>query len=219
MRPFPGAVAELCGVTVEDFTLIKGTVPAAKLQWNGASERLQEGTSTAGFNEVLYVEHPDVQVVAEYTSEYYAGSPALIKRTVGQGQVWYYGAAYNEPVVDALLDEIELSSPVGDLVEYRLKLNLVSVPVRIKLMSFYSTTRINKSPLTLRSKQKSYCQVQHFRMRSTCPRMVYSYLRSICHIKKFIHPCHALYIERNTKNALQPLQGVLYMHDVMLNTR
>ncbi|OMF03796.1 beta-galactosidase [Paenibacillus amylolyticus] len=117
MRPFPGAVAELCGVTVEDFTLIKGTVPAAELQWNGTSERLQEGTPTAGFNEVLHVEHPDVQVVAEYTSEYYAGSPVLTKREVGQGQVWYYGAAYNEPVVDAILDEIGLSSPVDDLVE------------------------------------------------------------------------------------------------------
>lgn len=154
MRPFPGAVAELCGVTVEDFTLIKGTIPAAELQWNGASERLQEGTSTAGFNEVLYVEHADVQVVAEYTSEYYAGSPALTKRTVGQGQVWYYGAAYNEPVVDALLDEIELSSPVGDLVEVSSEVELGIRSGKDKAYVFLLNYSDQQVPIKLKKQAK-----------------------------------------------------------------
>ncbi|WP_336780029.1 beta-galactosidase [Paenibacillus illinoisensis] len=117
MRPFPGAVAALCGVTVEDFTLVKGTVTGAKLQWKGTSEQWSHGLESVGFNEILHVEHPEVQVVAEYASEYYAGSAAMTRRAVGQGEVWYYGAAYNEPIVDALMDEIGLSSPVDDLIE------------------------------------------------------------------------------------------------------
>nr|WP_154893205.1 beta-galactosidase [Paenibacillus xylanexedens] len=117
MRPFPGAAAALCGVTVEDFTLVKGTVTGAKLQWKGTSEQWSHGLESVGFNEILHLEHPEVQVVAEYASEYYAGSAAMTRRAVGQGEVWYYGAAYNEPIVDALMDEIGLSSPVDDVIE------------------------------------------------------------------------------------------------------
>lgn len=117
MRPFPGAAAALCGVTVEDFTLVKGTVTGAKLQWKGTSEQWSHGLESVGFNEILHLEHPEVQVVAEYASEYYAGSAAMTRRVVGQGEVWYYGAAYNEPIVDALMDEIGLSSPVDDVIE------------------------------------------------------------------------------------------------------
>ncbi|WP_219836135.1 beta-galactosidase [Paenibacillus sp. R14(2021)] len=112
MQPFPGPVAGLCGITVEDFTLIKGTIGASELHWEGS--RLPSGTKAVGFNEVLSVESPDVEVVAAYATEYYKGQPALTRRAVGQGKVWYYGAAFSEPVVDALIDEMELTSPAAD---------------------------------------------------------------------------------------------------------
>jgi beta-galactosidase len=115
MRPFPGPVAELCGITIEDFTLIKGTVRPAELRWT--NDRWPAGAKALGFNEMIRVEKSEVEVVAEYATEYYAGLPALTKRAVGQGQVWYYGAAYSEPVVDALIDQIGLKSPVAGLVD------------------------------------------------------------------------------------------------------
>ncbi|SFE08765.1 beta-galactosidase [Paenibacillus catalpae] len=114
MRPFPGPVAELCGITVEDFTLVKGSIRAAELQWEG---RLSSGTQAVGFNEVLHVENPEVKVAAEYATEYYQGEPALTRRPLGKGEVWYYGAAYSEPVVDAILDELGLTSPIADWVD------------------------------------------------------------------------------------------------------
>lgn len=114
MRPFPGPVAGLCGITVEDFTLVKGTTPAAELHWEG---RLEAGTPAKSFNDILKVEHPDTEVIAEYASEYYRGKPALTRRAVGEGQAWYYGAAYSEPVVDAILDELGQRSPVADWLE------------------------------------------------------------------------------------------------------
>ncbi|MCZ8519493.1 MULTISPECIES: beta-galactosidase [Paenibacillus] len=112
MRPFPGPVADLCGITVEDYTLIKGSVMPADLRWEGS--RLPAGTKAAAFNEILSVEHTGVDVVAQYASEYYKGMPALTRRAVGQGQVWYYGAAYSEEVVDALLDDLGLVSPAAE---------------------------------------------------------------------------------------------------------
>ncbi|MFD1175426.1 beta-galactosidase [Paenibacillus puldeungensis] len=115
MRPFPGPVADLCGITVEDFTLITGTVPPAELEWK--DNKLPMGMKAMGFNEVLQINNPDVEVIAWYTSEYYAGKPALTRRPVGSGSVWYYGAAYSEPVVDTLIKELGLESTVSDWLE------------------------------------------------------------------------------------------------------
>ncbi|MFB5678882.1 beta-galactosidase [Paenibacillus terreus] len=112
MRPLPGPVAELCGITIEDYTLIKGTVPPAELRFIGS--HLPSGTKAVGFNEILHLEDPEVEIVAEYANEYYAGKPALTRRAVGKGQVWYYGAAFSEPVVDALIGELGLVSPAAD---------------------------------------------------------------------------------------------------------
>ncbi|WOZ36213.1 beta-galactosidase [Paenibacillus polymyxa] len=112
MRPFPGPVAELCGINVEDFTLIKGSVLPAELHWEGS--RLPLGTKAVGFNEILSVKKTEVDIVATYSTEYYKGEPALTRRIVGLGKAWYYGAAYSEPVVDSLIDELGLTSPVTD---------------------------------------------------------------------------------------------------------
>ncbi len=117
MRPFPGPVAELCGITVEDFTLVKGSVRAAELQWEGSRSQLPACTAAVGFNEVLQVEDAAVEVMARYASEYYRGKPALTRRTEGQGSVWYYGAAYSEPIVDAIIDELDLTAPFADWLE------------------------------------------------------------------------------------------------------
>ncbi|MEI2396158.1 beta-galactosidase [Paenibacillus phytohabitans] len=110
MRPFPGVVAKLCGITIEDYTIIKGTIPPAEIHWNG-DITLPEGTKAVGFNEIILPADPKVKIVAEYASEYYAGKPAMTKRPYGHGEVWYYGAAFHEPVVDALIDELGLASP------------------------------------------------------------------------------------------------------------
>ncbi|MFD2611719.1 beta-galactosidase [Paenibacillus gansuensis] len=118
MRPLPGPVAGLCGITVEDFTLIKGTVEAPLLQWGAALENVKttggNEIRAAGFNDILSVEAEDVEVTAVYASDYYAGQPAMTKRKVGQGEVWYYGAAFSEPVVDKLLEWLGLESPVKE---------------------------------------------------------------------------------------------------------
>nr|WP_275422372.1 beta-galactosidase [Paenibacillus mucilaginosus] len=115
MQPFPGPVAGLCGITVSDFTRIKGTVPAPALRWK--DEKFAAAAAAEAFNDILQVEDADVEVMAEYASSYYAGEPALTRRRVGRGEAWYYGAAFNEAVVGALIGQLELRSPVGDWLE------------------------------------------------------------------------------------------------------
>ncbi|AIQ64068.1 beta-galactosidase [Paenibacillus stellifer] len=114
MDPFPGPVAGLCGITVEDFTLIKGSVAPAELKSEVLS--LPAGATAAGFNEVLAISDEATEVIAEYASEYYAGSPAFTRRAYGQGHAWYFGAAFSEQVAGALIEKLGLTSPAADLV-------------------------------------------------------------------------------------------------------
>jgi beta-galactosidase len=111
MRPMPGPVAELCGITVADFTRIGPHEAAPALQWRDANGP----TITAdAFNDVLQVEAPGAEVLAEYGGGYYAGTPALVRNAHGSGNVYYYGAVFNEEAASALIGRLGLMSPAGD---------------------------------------------------------------------------------------------------------
>ncbi len=114
MRPLPGPVAELCGVTVEDFTRIEPVERAPCLRWRDEDESIM---TADGFNDILQVATPDADVLAEYAEGYYAGAPALVRNTVGNGSAYYYGAVFNVDSAQALLRHMGLASPVGDWLE------------------------------------------------------------------------------------------------------
>ena len=114
MQPFPGPVAELCGVTVADFTRIGPDENAPALKWSG----LDGSAATAdGFNDILQVKVPTAEVLAEYAGGYYAGSPALVQNRVGKGAAYYYGAVFNVAVATTLIKHLGLVSPVAELLE------------------------------------------------------------------------------------------------------
>lgn len=115
MQEMPGPVADLCGIIVEDFTMITGSEKPAHLQWSG--NVTEEELVAEGFNDILQVESDTAQVIAHYKDKFYAGKPALTRNTVGKGVVYYYGAAFNEAVVEKLLPSLLLISPVSDLCE------------------------------------------------------------------------------------------------------
>lgn len=66
------------------------------------------------FNDILHVESDSVDVIAEYASDYYVNQPALTKNTFGNGEAWYYGAAFNDKVVKRIIDHLNIQSPVGN---------------------------------------------------------------------------------------------------------
>jgi beta-galactosidase len=110
MRPMPGPVADLCGITVEDFTRIGPYQQAPSLSWKGQGELTADA-----FNDILQVEADDVEVVATYNedADYYAGKPALTRRVVGQGTVYYYGAVFNASTAQAMIQQSGLVSPLA----------------------------------------------------------------------------------------------------------
>lgn len=124
MALLPGPVADLCGITVQEYTLINGSVQAPLLRWkiNQAPlehEQHQKSVKLTAdaFNDVLKIQSAEVEVVAEYASDYYAGSPALTRKPHGQGEAWYYGAVFNEGIVEKLIEQLGWQSPVADWLE------------------------------------------------------------------------------------------------------
>ncbi len=114
MRPFPGPVAELCGVTVEDFTRIGPSERAPTLRWRAVDDTT---IAAEAFNDIIQVETTGAEVLAEYAGSYYAGAPALVRNSVGKGSAYYYGAVFNVESAAALIQRLGLASPVGDWLE------------------------------------------------------------------------------------------------------
>jgi len=110
MRPFPGAAAGLCGISVEEFTMVKGTRAATSMKWSGGEEAL---TGADSFNDILFVESDSVEVIAHYATDYYEGKPAVTKNVFGEGEAWYFGAVFNEASAGQIIERLGLVSPAA----------------------------------------------------------------------------------------------------------
>jgi beta-galactosidase len=108
MRPYPGPVAELCGITVDEFSLILPgeTQPMVFFQEAGS---LPSGP----FNEVLRPGR--AQVLAKYKEDagHYRGRAALTWNHWGEGSAFYYGGVFTRAVANVLAERIGLDSPMA----------------------------------------------------------------------------------------------------------
>ncbi|MCL6604811.1 MAG: beta-galactosidase [Paenibacillus sp.] len=114
MRPFPGAAKDLCGITVEEFTMVNGTRLPTSIRWESDPDHLIGADS---FNDILHVEADSVEVMGTYATDYYAGKPAVTRNLRGDGEVWYYGAVFNEQAAVRIIDHLGLQSPAAAWLE------------------------------------------------------------------------------------------------------
>ncbi len=115
MRPLPGPIGDLCGVRVDDFTLISPHEQPPRIIW--AESMATPSTTADGFNDILTAVAPDVEILAQYAEDYYAGAPVLVRKAHGAGTAYYYGAAFNDDVVRVLIDQCGLRSPADGVVD------------------------------------------------------------------------------------------------------
>ncbi|MNI56644.1 Beta-galactosidase BgaA [compost metagenome] len=113
MRAFPGAAKELCGITVEEFTMVKGNRAPTSIKWSHSDAV----TGADAFNDILHVEADTVEVVGTYATDYYTGKPAVTVNRRGTGEVWYYGAVFNEAAAQQVISLLGLSSPAAEWLE------------------------------------------------------------------------------------------------------
>ena len=110
--PLPGLLAELCGVTIQDYDSLP----------EGAGQGLTftDGITPVGdaqadiWCDVLIPQR--AEVVARYTANYYQGEAAVTRNGVGQGHAVYVGTAGNRALYETLapwlLELADVSAPL-----------------------------------------------------------------------------------------------------------
>lgn len=97
LNGYPGALRELAGIWAEEIDAL------APGQQNGV--RFKDGIEGVGtlLSDIIHLE--EAEAVAEYTTNFYAGSPAATKNQYGAGVVYYIGTQLNEAGLAHILEQ------------------------------------------------------------------------------------------------------------------
>ena len=111
MRRMPGLLAPLTQTEVSEFTLIGPDDDAVTMNWNGKE------VETGVFNDILIADGADAKVLAEYSNNYYEGSPALIETKAGKGKVLHFGGTFTRENMKSFLEYAGIMEPFSNLVQ------------------------------------------------------------------------------------------------------
>ncbi|KAB7671267.1 beta-galactosidase [Bacillus sp. B1-b2] len=106
MLPFPGYLANLTGITIDDFTRISPFEPIPVVNIRNGKTFVADD-----FNEVLQVNNRDVEVIGTFDNSYYQGKAALVKRNTGAGTSYYFGGVFDIQLASfLLLNELKMNN-------------------------------------------------------------------------------------------------------------
>ncbi|GFP04820.1 beta-galactosidase LacZ [Lactobacillus helveticus] len=104
---YPGPLKNVTGIWVEESDAV---VPG-----HTTTVSLKGKDYKAGF--VCDLIHPEqAKVLAEYSNEFYAGTPAITENKYGQGKAWYVGTRLDHTGLTQLFNHIVLESNIESLV-------------------------------------------------------------------------------------------------------
>ncbi len=109
MDYLPGLAAKVTGTDIPEYSFVAPDDGHVMVEWDG------DTFEAAVFNDLLAPSGDRAEVLATYTSSYYAGTPALICNHFGKGEAYYFGGAFAEDTVRIFLNKLGVSEPFGDL--------------------------------------------------------------------------------------------------------
>jgi len=143
MDRLPGLISGLTGTDIPEYSFIAPDAGKVTIDWNGTQ------LEAAVFTDLLEPLE-GAKCEGRYTSDYYAGSGALISNTVGKGKAYYYGTAFSEQAAHVFLEKLDVASPYKDVMalpeccelairrkegkEYAFILNYASEPAEIQFL-------------------------------------------------------------------------------------
>ncbi len=114
---YPGPLRELAGIWVEEIDAL------APEQSNGVSLVNEDLSGTSNLvSDLIHLEN--AEALAHYTSNFYAGMPAVIKNTFGDGTVYYFGGQLEDQLQDQLFKTIVEESDITPVIEEATKLEI-----------------------------------------------------------------------------------------------
>lgn len=103
----PGKAAALTGTDIPEYSFAAPDDGKVMADWDGAP------IEAAVFNDLLEPAGEHAEVLARYTSSYYAGTPALIRNRHGKGETYYFGGAFAEDTAKVFLEKLGAAAPYG----------------------------------------------------------------------------------------------------------
>ena len=94
--PLPGVLADLTGIEIPEYDPLEGET--VDLKWGNDT-----GSATL-WADLIRVTADNVEVLAEYASDFYAGTAAATLHPYGEGQVIYIGTELDRKLYGALVD-------------------------------------------------------------------------------------------------------------------
>ena len=114
---YPGPLRELAGIWVEEIDAL------APEQSNGVSLVNEELTGTSNLvSDLIHLEN--AEALAHYTSNFYAGMPAVTKNTFGEGTVYYFGGQLEDQLQDQLFKTIVEETDITPVIKEATKLEV-----------------------------------------------------------------------------------------------
>ena len=111
MDKLPGMLKEVTGTDIPEYTMISPAEDGkVTVDWDGTT------VEAAVFSDLLAPEE-GAETVGVYTSNYYAGTPALIRHSYGKGQAYYFGGAFTEKTVEVFLEKLGVIDPYGEILQ------------------------------------------------------------------------------------------------------
>ncbi len=109
---YPGPLRTLLGVWVEE----TDALPLSRSNGIQVESGALAGTwETKTLFDVIHLE--GAEAVGRWTSEFYAGSPALTRNRFGAGEAWYVGGVVEQALADRLVTELAAARGIAPLIE------------------------------------------------------------------------------------------------------
>ena len=108
MDRLPGLLAGLTGADIPEYSFIAPDAGTVTAQWG------EDTLEAAVFTDLVEPGEGGTRE-AVYTSDYYAGSGAMVSRATGAGKAYYYGTAFTESAARIFLEKLGVANPFGDV--------------------------------------------------------------------------------------------------------
>lgn len=105
----PGLLADVTGTDIPEYSFIAPDAGDVTIDWAGTQMKAQV------FADLLEPLSQNACVEAVYTSDYYAGSGALISHPYKQGKAYYYGTAFDEQAAGVFLQKLGAAEPYKNI--------------------------------------------------------------------------------------------------------
>lgn len=107
MDKLPGKAAALTGTDIPEYSFVAPDDGKVMADWDGTK------VEAAVFNDLPEPVGENAEVLASYTSSYYAGTPALIRNRYGKGETYYFGGAFAVDTAKAFLEKLGAGTHYG----------------------------------------------------------------------------------------------------------